>query len=182
MSADAMMVKLTAFFDVAGRAEEALRPLQRVGVDTAGEHFARGRDDGVVGACETRDGVEQDDDVALVLDEALGLLDDHLGDLDVTRGGLVEGRRDHFTLHRPLHVGDLFGALVDEQNDEDDLGVVRGDGVRDRLHQHGLAGARRSDDETALALADGAEEVHDAAADALAHGLHLDALLRDRAA
>ena len=44
--------------------------------------------------------------------------------------------------------------------------------------QHGLAGARRSDDEAALALADGAEQVHDAAADALAHGLHLDALLR----
>ena len=44
--------------------------------------------------------------------------------------------------------------------------------------QHGLAGARRSDDEAALALADGAEEIHDAAGDALADGLHLDALLR----
>jgi hypothetical protein len=29
-----------------------------------------------------------------VLDEALGLLDDHLGDLHVARGGLVEGRAD----------------------------------------------------------------------------------------
>ncbi len=56
--------------------------------------------------------------------------------------------------------------------------MVRGDGVRDGLHEHGLAGARRSDDQTALALADGAEEIHDAAADVLAHGLHLDALLR----
>ena len=44
-----------------------------------------GRHDRVVGAGEARDRVEQDHDVALVLDEALGLLDDHLGDLDVAR-------------------------------------------------------------------------------------------------
>ena len=46
-----------------------------------------------------------------------------------------------------------------------------------RLQQHGLAGARRSDDEAALAFADGSEQIHDAAADVFAHGLHLDALL-----
>ena len=107
--------------------------LESVGIDAAGEHFARGRDDGVVGARQTRDGVEQDDDVALVLDEALGLFDDHLGDLDVTRGGLVERRRDYFALDGPLHVGDFFGALVDEQDDQDDFRMIRGDGVRDGL-------------------------------------------------
>ena len=87
-----------AFFNVAGRAEEALGALQGVGIDAAGEHFAGGRNDGVVGAGETGDGVEQDDDVALVLDQALGLLDDHLGDLDVAGGGLVEGGADDFAL------------------------------------------------------------------------------------
>ena len=80
-------------------------------------------------------------------------------------------------LTRALHVGDLFRALVDEQNDEDDLGVVGGDGVGDRLHQDGLAGAGRSDDEAALALADGAEQIHDAAGNAVLHGLHLDVFL-----
>ena len=84
-------------------------------------------------------------------------------------------------LTRALHVGDFFRALVDEQNDEDDLGMVGRDGVGDRLHQHGLAGAGRSDDQAALALADGAEQIHDAAGDGLADGLHLDAFLRDRA-
>jgi hypothetical protein len=59
-----------------------------------------------------------------------------------------------------------------------DLGMVRGDGVGDGLQQHGFAGAGRSDDEAALAFADGREQIHDAAADALAHGLHLDAFLR----
>jgi hypothetical protein len=39
-----------AFLDVARRAEEALRPLQRVGVDAAGQHLAGRRHHGVVGA------------------------------------------------------------------------------------------------------------------------------------
>ena len=42
-----------------------------------------GGHDRVVGARQPGDRVEQDDDVPLVLDQALGLLDDHLGDLDV---------------------------------------------------------------------------------------------------
>jgi hypothetical protein len=112
-----------------------------------------------------------------VLNEALGLLDDHLGDLDVAGGGLVEGGGDDLSLDRTLHVGDFFGALVDEQDDEDDLRVVRGDGVGDGLQKHGLASTRRRDDEAALAFADWGEQVHDPAGEVLADGLHLDALL-----
>jgi len=166
-----------AFFDVAGCAEEALGALQGVGVDAAGEDFAAGRDDGVVGAGEAGDGIEQDDDVALVLDEALGLFDDHLGDLDMAGGGLVEGGGDDFTFYGALHVGDFFRALVDEEDDEDYFRMVGGDGVGDGLEEHGLAGARRSYDEAALAFADGGEQVHDAAGGVLADGLHLDAFL-----
>ena len=82
-----------AFLDVARGAEEALRPLQRVGVDAAGQHLARRRHDGVVGAREARDRVEQDHHVLLVLDQALRLLDHHFGDLHVARRRLVERRR-----------------------------------------------------------------------------------------
>jgi hypothetical protein len=63
-------------------------------VDAARQHLARRRHDGVVGAREARDRVEQDDDVLLVLDQALGLLDHHLGDLHVALRRLVERRRD----------------------------------------------------------------------------------------
>ena len=56
--------------------------------------------------------------------------------------------------------------------------MVGGDGVGDGLQQHGLAGARRRDDQAALALADRRQQIHHAAADVLAHGLHLDPLLR----
>jgi hypothetical protein len=78
------------------------------------------RDDGVVGAAQAGDRVEQDDDVALVLDQALGLFDHHFGDLHVARGGFVEGRGDNLALHAALHVGDFLGALVDQQHDQED--------------------------------------------------------------
>ena len=126
------------------------------------EDLAARRHHRVVGAREAGDRVEQDHHVAAALDQALGLLDHHLGDLHVARGRLVEGGGDHLALHRALHVGDLFGPLVDEQHDQDHLGVVGGDGVGDVLQQHGLAGARRGDDEAALALADGREQIDDA--------------------
>ena len=99
-------------------------PKKRLGLCSAFEStpperiLPDGGHDGVVGAREAGDRVEQDDDVVLVLDEALGLLDHHLGDLHVARGRLVEGRADDLALDRALHVGDFFGPLVDEQHDE----------------------------------------------------------------
>jgi hypothetical protein len=71
----------------------------------------------------------------------------------VAAGGLVEGRGDHLALHRALHVGDLLGPLVDQQNDQEHLGMVVGDRLGDVLQQHRLADPRRRDDQRALALA-----------------------------
>ena len=106
--------------------------------------------------------IEQDHHVAAVLDQALGLLDHHLGDLHVARRRLVEGGRHHLALHRALHVGHFFRPLVDQQHDQEAFRMVRRDRVRDILQQHGLAGARRRDDERALALADRGHDVDDA--------------------
>ena len=167
-----------AFLDVARRAEEALGALQRVGIDAAREHFARRRHDGVVGARQAGDGIEQDHDVLLVLDQALGLFDHHFGHLHVARGRLVEGGADDFAAHRALHVGDFFGALVDQQHDQRDLGMIGGDGVGDALQQHRFAGARRRDDQAALALADGRQQIHHAAGEVVAHGFELETLVR----
>ena len=50
------------------------------------------------------------------------------------------------------HVGDFFRPLVDEQDDERDLGMILGDRVGDLLQEDRLAGARRRDDQPALAL------------------------------
>ena len=56
--------------------------------------------------------------------------------------------------------------------------MIGGDGVRQVLQQHGLAGTRRSDDKAALPFADRRQQIHDAGADVFAHRLQLDPLLR----
>ena len=120
---------------------------------------------------ETRDGIEKDDDILLVLHEALGFLDHHLRDLDVPIGRLVERRADHFAAHVPLHVRDFFGPLVDEEYDEMHFRMILVHGGGDFLEQNRLPRARRRDDQSALSLADRRDEIHDAHADVAVLGL-----------
>ncbi len=63
---------------------------------------------------------------------------------------------------RALHVGDFLRPLVDEQDDESDLGMIRRDRVGERLEDHRLARARRRDDQPALSLADRGHQVEHA--------------------
>ena len=163
-----------AFLDVAGGAEEALRLVQGVGVDAAGEDLAGVRHLGVVGPGQARDRIEQNHHVLAELDHALGLFDDHLADLHVPAGRFVEGRADHLgvaALDGPLHLGHFLGPLVDQQHDDVAFGMVAQDAVGDLLQQDRLAGARRGDDQAALALADGRDHVEDAHVDFLRLGL-----------
>ena len=79
--------------------------------------------------------------------------------------------------HRALHVGDLFRALVDQQDEEVHVRVVARDGVGELLEDRGLAGLGRRDDEAALSLADGAHEVHDARRRVVLLGLETQTLV-----
>ena len=130
--------------------------------DTTGEHLSAGRRHGVVGTCQTGDGVEEDDHVVTALHHALCLLEYDAGDLHVTVGGLIEGRGDNLGVDGASHVGNLLGTLVDEQHHNIGLGVVGGDGVGDVLHQHGLTGLGLCHDEGTLTFTDGREEIDDA--------------------
>src|ERR1700674_32075 len=56
--------------------------------------------------------------------------------------------------------------------------MIRGDGVRDILQQHGFPGAGRRNDEAALSLAERREQIHDAGAGVLARSFKLEAFLR----
>ena len=171
-----MIVRLPAALDVAGRAEEALRLLEGVGLEAAGHDLARAGGERVVGAREPGDRVEQDDDMLPLLDQAPGLLADHLGAVDVVLRCLVERRRDDLALGVPPEVGHLLGALVDQQADQLRGRAVLRDRVGDVLQEDRLARARRRDDEAALAESDGREDVHGAHRDVL---LGLDVLEQD---
>ena len=81
-----------------------------------------------------------------MLDQTLGLLDHHFGDLDVAGSRLskVEDTTSPFT---ELHVGHFFRTLIDQENDEIGFRVIG----RDRcnvLQQDRLTGTRRRDDQT----------------------------------
>jgi len=80
-------------------------------------------------------------------------------------GGFVESGRDHFTAHAALHFGHFFGALIHQQHHQMHVGVVGRDGVGDVLHHHRLARLRLRNDQGALALADGGDDVDHAAGD-----------------
>jgi hypothetical protein len=56
------------------------------------------------------------------------------------------------------------------------FGVVGGDAVGDEFEEGGLAGFGRRDDHAALALADGGDDVYEAAGDVLGGGLHEEAV------
>ena len=178
MSAVAMIVSEPPSSMFRAAPKKRFGPLQGVTVDAAGQDLSGSRHDRVVGARQARDRVEQDDNVLLVLDQALGLFDHHLGNLHVPLRGLVEGRRDDLAAHRPLHVGHFLRPLVDEQDDQVDLGVVLGDAVREALQQHRLAGPRRRDDEATLAFADRRHQIEDPARQIVAVGLESELALR----
>lgn len=62
-----------------------------------------------------------------------------------------------------FEVGDFFGAFVDEQAEDGDVGVVECDGAGDVFEERGFAGLGWGDDEGALTFAERAEEIDEAA-------------------
>ena len=113
MRAVARIVRLPPSSTSAGGAEEALRLLHGVGVETAGEQLAAGRGFGVVGAGQAGDRVEQDDDVLASFDHALGFFEHDVGDVDVLVGRFVERAGDDFAVRAgdgAGHVGHFLRA------------------------------------------------------------------------
>ncbi len=71
-------------------------------------------------------------------------------------------------LHRALHVGDFLRPLVDQKYDQVAFRMVGGDRMGDVLQQNRLTGARRCDDQPALALAERRHQIDDARRNVLA--------------
>ena len=89
---------------------------------------------------------------------------------------LVEGRADHFRLDRAVHVGHFFRPLADQGHHQVHLGVVVADRVGHVLEDRGLTGLGRADDQAALALADGRDQVEQPGAEHARRGFQVVAL------
>ncbi len=148
-----------AVFGVSGGAKKILRLVQAPDVQAARKRPASRRHGEVVRTREPRDGIEQDHNVLPRLDEPLRLIQRRLGDANVVFRHLVKRRVEHLRLGRAHDVGHFLGALVDEQDIDRHLGVVFGNRVCDLLEQHRLSRLGLRDDEPALPLADGRNDV-----------------------
>ena len=86
---------------------------------------------------------------------------------------LVVGRGHDLGLNRPLKISHFFGPLINEQHENMHFRVVGCAGIGDLLEDGGFAGARRRDDQSAGAFADGGHHVDDARFDQVGRGLEL---------
>ena len=78
-------------------------------------------------------------------------------------------------LHLPLHVGDFFRPLVDQEHEHVQVGIVFQGGAGHLLHENGFPGPRRTDDQPPLAEADGHDQVHHPHLHLAGRGFHADA-------
>ena len=78
---------------------------------------------------------------------------------------------------RSFEISDFFRALIDQKNNQLHLRVIFCDRVGDVMEQCRFAGARRRDDQTALAHAERRHQVHDAGGVTIGHGLKFDPLV-----
>src|SRR5262249_15954566 len=81
----------------------------------------------------------------------------------------------HLRFHAATKSRDFLRTLVDEQDHDHDLGMVLLDGARDVLQDRRLAGFGRRDDQAALALADGRNQLHGTCREDVGLGLERDA-------
>ena len=138
--------------------------MERRGIQTAGQRSSAGRLCEIIGSRQACYAVEQDHHVFLVLHEALSSLDDHLGHPLVVLGEFVEGGINDLDIgafDRLLDIRHFFRSLVDEQDDEMNLGIVGFDRLGDLLHERRLSCLGGGYDHTSLPLADRAHKVHD---------------------
>ncbi len=166
--------------DLPRAAEKALRPLERLGVQTAGERPAGALLDRVVRPRQAGERVHDQHDVLTQLDPPAGALERELRHRHVLLRRIVEARRDHLADAHRLHLEDFLGPLVHQQDEQAGLGIVRADSLGDGLEHHRLARLGRGDDQGALALAERAEDVDHAVGEvglALADQLALEAEL-----
>ena len=113
-------------------AEELLRHMKGRGIETARKCTSARCHGKVVCAGKTRDTVKQHHNILLMLYETLCALDDHLGNTLMILGKLIEGGVDDLhvrSFNGFLDIGYFLGTLIDQKDDQMDLGIVQLNGL-----------------------------------------------------
>ena len=148
--------------DLARAAEKALRGLERLRVEAAGQRASGAALGGVEGPGQPGDGIEDDDRIATLLDPAACALHRELREGHMALGGMVEAGGDDLAHPRHLHLAHFLGPFVHQQDEELGVRVVVRDAGGNGLQHGGLAGLGGSDDQRALAEAERGDEVDEA--------------------
>ena len=134
--------------------------MQCVGIHTSREHLSRCRLHGIVCARQTGNGVEQDHHIMSTFNQAAGFIQHNLGNLYVTIGRLIKSGGYNFGLYAALHVGNLFGSFINEEDDHVYLRMVVGNSIGNVFEQHGFTGLGLCHDQAALSFPDGRKHVN----------------------
>src|SRR5205807_9810672 len=116
----------TAPSELAGCSEDPPGPIQRAGGDAARLNLAAGGGQDVARAGQAGERIEENDHVPARFDLAGGPVQDGLGYPPLLAGLAVERGTDDLGVGPAdpgAHVGDLLGALVDEQDRHPALGM-----------------------------------------------------------
>ena len=73
----------------------------------------------------------------------------------------IESGRYYFSIYTSAHIGNLFGALIDEKNHYVGLRVIFRNRIGNIFKEYCLTGLGRCDDESTLSFADRGEHIHD---------------------
>ena len=94
------------------------------------------------------------------LNEAFRLFKNDVGDFYMAIRRLVESRGDDLGVYASGHIGDLLGALVNEEHYDMGLRMIFSYCVGNIFKKDCLTGLRRSDDKSTLAFPYGGEKIH----------------------
>ncbi len=114
--------------------------MQRVGIYPPGEYLPRCGLYGVVGSCQTGNGIQQDYYVVSAFYQTTGLVQNNLGNLYMMVGRLIERGGNHFSFYTPFHIGHLFRTFINEQNNHVYVRMIISNGIGNIFQQHGLTG------------------------------------------
>ena len=116
----------------------------------------------IVGPCQPRDAVKQDNDILPIFGGTLGFFNRHLRNLDVPFRMFIKGRTDDFAFDRARDICHLLRTFINQEKNERDFRVVRLDAGGDVLQQRGFPTVRWSDNQPALPLPDRRKQIYHA--------------------